>query len=75
VVKPVSHARKVFDWVTGLSLIVLGVLGIILPILPGIIFLVAGVAILSSHSVLARRVHEVMSARLRRARDKILKRE
>ncbi len=73
--KPVSRARKAFDWIAGVSLLLLGIAGLILPALPGFIFILAGLAILSSHSALARRALEALKSRMRRVRDRVLKRE
>ena len=73
--KPVSRTRKIFDWIAGVSLIALGIVGLFLPVLQGVLFILAGLAILSSHSPLARRVLEALKARLRRVRDRVTKRE
>jgi len=73
-VKPVSRARKLFDWIAGLSLIALGIVGLFLPVLQGVLFIVAGLAILSSHSPLALRILDALKARLRRVRDRVMKR-
>ncbi len=73
--KPVSRTRKLFDWIAGISLIVLGIVGLFLPVLQGILFIFAGLAILSSHSPLARRIQDALKARLRRVRDRVLRRE
>jgi uncharacterized membrane protein YbaN (DUF454 family) len=74
-VKPVSRTRKIFDWIAGVSLIALGIVGLFLPVLQGVLFILAGLAILSSHSPLARRVLEALKARLRRVRDRVTKRD
>jgi len=74
-VKPVSRARKAFDWVAGVSLLLLGIAGLVLPGLQGILFILAGLAILSSHSALARRVQDGLKSRVRRFRERISKRE
>ena len=73
--KPVSRARKLFDWIAGLSLIALGLVGLFLPVLQGVLFILAGLAILSSHSPLALRILDALKARLRRVRDRVMKRE
>ena len=73
--KPVSRARKVFDWIAGISLLVLGIAGLVLPALPGILFILAGLAILSSHNALALRAQEALKSRLRRVRDRVLNRD
>jgi uncharacterized protein YqgC (DUF456 family) len=72
-VKPVSRSRKIFDWIVGVSLLVLGIAGLVLPGLQGILLILAGLAILSSHSALARRVQDTLKARLRQVRDRVLK--
>jgi uncharacterized protein YqgC (DUF456 family) len=46
--------RVVFDWILGLTLLAVGVAGLVLPILQGWVFILAGLAVLSSHSVWAR---------------------
>jgi len=74
-VKPVSRARKLFDWIAGISLIVLGIIGLVLPVLQGVLSILAGLAILSSHSPLALRILEALKSRLRRVRDRVMKRE
>jgi uncharacterized membrane protein YbaN (DUF454 family) len=73
--KPVSRARKIFDWIAGLSLIALGIVGLFLPVLQGVLFILAGLAILSSHSPLALRILDALKARLRRVRNRVMKRE
>jgi len=71
---PVSRSRKVFDWIAGVSLLLLGVAGLVLPALPGILLILAGLAILSSHSRLARRAQDALRARARRMHDRIMRR-
>jgi len=73
-VTPVSRTRRIFDWIAGISLIVLGIIGLVVPVLQGVLLILAGLAILSSHSVLARRVLDWSKARARRLRDRVLKR-
>ena len=70
----VSRARKLFDWIAGVSLLVLGIVGLVLPGLQGILLILAGLAILSSHSALARRLLEWLKAHVRRVRDRVLRR-
>lgn len=70
----VSRARKLFDWIAGVSLLVLGIVGLVLPGLQGILLILAGLAILSSHSAFARRLLESLKAHVRRVRDRVLKR-
>ena len=72
---PVSRVRKIIDWIAGLSLIVLGIAGLVLPGLQGVLMILAGLAILSSHSALARRIQEAIKSSARRMRDRVLRRE
>ena len=73
--KPVSRTRRTFDWIAGLSLIALGIVGLVVPVLQGILFILAGLAILSSHSTIARRLLESLKARAAKVRDRVLKRD
>lgn len=73
--KPVSRLRKIFDWSLGIVLIVIGVVGLVLPGIQGILMIVAGLAVLSSHSPLARRVNERLKELARRARDRVAGRD
>lgn len=50
--------RKILDWAVGLTLMALGIAGWLLPILPGWLFIIAGLAVLSSHSTWAKALHE-----------------
>ncbi|HKQ59972.1 MAG TPA: PGPGW domain-containing protein [Candidatus Polarisedimenticolaceae bacterium] len=54
-----SHrARQVVDWIVGLSLICIGIVGGFIPLLPGWVAVLAGLAVLSSHSSWARSILE-----------------
>lgn len=46
--------RKVLDLVLGVALVLLGIAGLALPVLPGWLFILGGLAVLSSHSRLAK---------------------
>ena len=70
---PVSRSRKVFDWIAGLALLLLGAAGLVLPALPGVFLIIAGLAILSSHSTLARRALDALRARARRIHDRVMR--
>jgi uncharacterized protein YqgC (DUF456 family) len=70
-----TAARKVFDWIAGVGLILLGTAGLVLPVLPGVLLIIAGIAILSSHSTIARRIHSAMVERAKRMRDRVLNRD
>ena len=71
--KPVSRVRKVFDWTLGLGLILLGIVGLVVPGLQGILLILAGLAVLSSHSPLARRLLDKLKARVKAAKDRVLR--
>jgi hypothetical protein len=73
-VKPVSRLRKIFDWSLGIVLIGIGIVGLVLPGIQGILMIVAGLAVLSSHSPLARRINERLKDLARRARDRVTRR-
>jgi uncharacterized membrane protein YbaN (DUF454 family) len=73
--KPVSRGRRIFDWIAGIFLIALGIIGLVVPVLQGVLLILAGLAILSSHSPLARRLLDSLKARARRVRDRVLKRD
>lgn len=49
------RGRVIFDWVAGLVLIAIGAIGGFVPVFQGWVFGLAGLAILSKHSRLARR--------------------
>ena len=67
---PVSPVRRVVEWTAGVGLILVGVVGLVLPGLQGILMILAGLAILSSHSPLARRLYEGIKSRAKDARDR-----
>lgn len=67
------RGRVVFDWVAGLALIAIGVIGGFVPILQGWVFVLAGLAILSKHSPLARRWFERVRRIGRDARERLTK--
>jgi len=73
-VKQVSPVRKIFDWILGCSLLLLGIAGLVLPGLQGILLILAGLAVLSSHSPLARRIQDALKSRLKQVRDRVVKR-
>ncbi len=58
-----SPARRIADWVVGLSLIAAGIVAGFIPVIQGWPFVLAGLAILSSHSRFAR----AMLDRIKRA--------
>jgi len=66
-----SPARKIADWVIGLTLIAVGIVGGFIPVLQGWPFILAGLAILSSHSRLARAALDRIKRIGRDVRDRL----
>ncbi len=64
-----SPVRKIVDWILGLSLIAVGVVAGFIPVLQGWPFILAGLAVLSSHSRLARSLLDRARHVGRRIRD------
>ena len=64
----------VFDWALGLTLLGIGVVGGFLPILQGWVFILAGLAVLSSHSKWARAIYDRLKGAGRNLRDKLRRR-
>lgn len=52
-----SRLRKIIDWAVGLTLIGIGVVGGFIPILQGWVFVLAGLAVLSSHAAWAQSLY------------------
>ncbi len=69
-----SPARKIADWVIGLTLIAAGVVAGFIPVIQGWPFILAGLAILSSHSRLARAALDRVKRAGRRIKDRIVHR-
>ena len=65
------RGRVVFDWIVGLTLIAVGVVSGFVPIVQGWIFVLAGLAVLSKHSRIARRWFERVKDVGRGARDRL----
>jgi len=70
-VTEISRGRRVSEWIGGIALLLLGIAGLVLPGLPGIILILAGLAVLSSHSELARRAQDALKSRARKMRDRL----
>jgi uncharacterized protein YqgC (DUF456 family) len=66
------RARVVFDWIVGLLLLSIGVAGLVLPVLQGWVFILAGLAVLSSHSVWARTVLDWLKAKGRAVKTRVI---
>jgi uncharacterized membrane protein YbaN (DUF454 family) len=67
----VTRARVIFDWILGITLLAIGVVGFVLPILQGWIFVLAGLAVLSSHSRHARMAMDWIKRKTRNVRDRV----
>lgn len=63
--------RKFLDWTLGLLLIGIGIVGGFVPVLQGWVFILAGLAVLSSHSAFARRLHEWAKSLGRRIKERV----
>ena len=65
------RARVIFDWILGLTLLAIGLAGLVLPLLSGWVFIFAGLAVLSSHSPRAHRTLEWFKAKGRAMKTQI----
>jgi len=68
-----SSVRKTVDWVVGLTLIVFGIICGFLPVLQGWVFIVAGLAVLSSHSRYARALYERIKKVGKSVKDRVVR--
>ena len=66
-----TRARVIFDWILGITLLAIGVVGFVLPFLQGWIFVLAGLAVLSTHSRHARIALEWIKSKARRVRERM----
>ena len=57
------RGRRVGEWILGCALIAVGVVGLVLPGIQGILLIVAGLAVLSRQSPLAKRLYDAVRAR------------
>jgi uncharacterized membrane protein YbaN (DUF454 family) len=69
-----SATRKILDWILGTTLILIGIVGFFLPILQGWVFVIAGLAVLSSHSRWANALYQKVKSFGRGVRDRVLHR-
>lgn len=68
------RVRKIVDWVVGLTLIAIGIIGGFIPILQGWVFILAGLAVLSSHSRWAKAILDRVKETGRDVREKVSER-
>jgi len=66
--------RRIIDWILGLTLIGLGIVGGFVPILQGWVLILAGLAVLSSHSRWARAILDRLKGLGRKLRTKVRER-
>lgn len=66
-----TRIRKVVDWIVGLTLIAVGIIGGFIPVMQGWIFVLAGLAVLSSHSTIAHGIHERVKTWGRQVKEKL----
>lgn len=66
-----TKLRKAVDWTVGITLIAFGAAMGFVPVVQGWVFVVAGLAVLSSHSPLARRLYERLKGLGRKVRDRV----
>ena len=64
-------AKRIAVLALGWGFIVLGIVGLVLPVLQGVVFLLIGLALLSSQSKTARRILERLRARYPGLSDRI----
>ncbi|MBZ5637451.1 MAG: PGPGW domain-containing protein [Acidobacteriia bacterium] len=69
-----SRARRIADWILGLTLIAVGVVAGFLPLIQGWVLVLAGLAILSGHSRFARAILDRLKRAGRGVRDGIVRR-
>lgn len=62
------RVRKIVDWVVGLLLIVIGLVGGPVPFFQGWVFVLAGLAVLSSHNRYAKAALDRVKALARKLR-------
>ena len=72
--KQKSRVRVTVDWILGCTLLLIGLLGFILPILQGWIFVLAGLAVLGSHSSRIDRLNRYLKSWLERIRKRLVRR-
>jgi len=72
--KEKSRVRVTLDWIIGCTLLLIGFLGFILPILQGWIFVLAGLAVLGSHSRRIDRLNQGIRSWLVRLRTRLFRR-
>jgi uncharacterized membrane protein YbaN (DUF454 family) len=68
---PAKQIKRIVALIIGWTLIVVGVVGLFVPILQGILFILLGLYVLSRESTTARRMLDRLRARYPKAYDKM----
>ena len=68
-----GQLRVLAEWILGICCLILGVIGWILPIMQGWLFIFLGLALLSRHALWARRLNEKLKGVGRRVKDRLRK--
>lgn len=68
-----AQLRVLAEWILGIGCLILGVIGWILPIMQGWLFIFLGLALLSRHALWARRLNENLKGMGRRVKDRLKK--
>ena len=72
--KEKTRVRVTVDWIVGCALLLIGLLGFVLPILQGWIFVLAGLAVLGSHSRRIDRLNRSIRTGLDMLRKRLFRR-
>jgi uncharacterized membrane protein YbaN (DUF454 family) len=68
--KPQTGWRAIFRIITGFALLLLGVIGLILPIMPGWVFIIPGLMILSDYFPPVKRLLDWARSKYQSVRDR-----
>jgi hypothetical protein len=63
-----AHLKKILRISAGVGLILIGIVGLILPVMPGWIFIIPGLVILAEYSKSARRLLDWLKEKFEEAR-------
>ncbi len=66
-----AQLRVLAEWVMGIVCLILGVIGWILPIMQGWLFIFLGLALLSRHALWARRLNEKLKGAAHRVKERL----
>jgi uncharacterized membrane protein YbaN (DUF454 family) len=63
-----THLKKILRIAAGVGLILVGIVGLIMPVMPGWVFIIPGLMILAEYSKSARRLLDWLKAKFEDAR-------